>query len=111
MFRTRGIRSEMFGCVPVWARRVLLLSKRKTEEGGSTYCRILRSTFCIRDWISRALPPTAQDLEMTIKALTEAIDTLKSEIAEMQVQLKRAGEDREKENKEFQMTVADQRQF
>ena len=52
-----------------------------------------------------------EDLEMTIKALTEAIDTLKSEIAEMQVQLKRAGEDREKENKEFQMTVADQRQY
>merc|ERR1712217_743021 len=50
-----------------------------------------------------------EDLEMTIKALTEAIDTLKAEIAEMQVQLKRAGEDREKENKEFQMTVADQR--
>merc|ERR1740123_429555 len=39
----------------------------------------------------------------------EAIDTLKAEIAEMQVQLKRAGEDREKENKEFQTTVADQR--
>ena len=56
-------------------------------------------------------PPTVQDLEMTIKALTGAIDTLKSEIAEMQVQLKRAGEDREKENKEFQMTVADQRQY
>merc|ERR1712039_687385 len=50
-----------------------------------------------------------EDLELTIKTLTEAIDTLKSEIAEMQVQLKRAGEDREKENKEFQMTVADQR--
>merc|ERR1712160_46708 len=33
----------------------------------------------------------------------------KSEIAEMQVQMKRAGEDREKENKEFQQTVADQR--
>merc|ERR1711976_85882 len=41
--------------------------------------------------------------------LTEAIEQFKSEIAEMQVQLKRAGEDREKENKEFQMTVADQR--
>merc|ERR1712183_687959 len=40
---------------------------------------------------------------------TEAIDQLKSEIAEMQVRLKRAGEDREKENKEFRMTVADQR--
>merc|ERR1712050_55859 len=51
-----------------------------------------------------------EDLEMTIKALTEAIETLKSEIAEMQVQLKRAGEDREKQNKEFQSTVADQRE-
>merc|ERR1719199_2059886 len=50
-----------------------------------------------------------EDLDNTIKSLTEAIDTLKSEIAEMQVQLKRAGEDREKENKEFQQTVADQR--
>merc|ERR1719171_307538 len=50
-----------------------------------------------------------EDLTMTIDQLTKAIDTLKSEVAEMQVQLKRAGEDREKENKEFQMTVADQR--
>merc|ERR1711862_876603 len=51
-----------------------------------------------------------EDLELTIKQLTDAIDALKAEIAEMQVQLKRAGEDREKENKEFQMTVADQRE-
>jgi len=51
-----------------------------------------------------------EGLEMTIKALTEALDTLKAEIAEMQVQLKRAGEDREKQNKEFQTTVADQRE-
>merc|ERR1712014_478922 len=50
-----------------------------------------------------------EDLEMQIDALTKAIDNLKSEIAEMQVQMKRAGEDREKENKEFQATVADQR--
>merc|ERR1712072_66499 len=49
-----------------------------------------------------------EDLEATIAALTKAIDQLKAEVAEMQVQLKRAGEDREKENKEFQMTVADQ---
>merc|ERR1711941_171535 len=49
-------------------------------------------------------------LELTIQTLTEAIETLKAEIAEMQVQLKRAGEDREKQNKEFQMTVADQRE-
>merc|ERR1712039_1075902 len=51
-----------------------------------------------------------EDLEMTIKTLTEEIEKLKGEIAEMQVQLKRAGEDREKENKEFQTTVADQRE-
>merc|ERR1712037_216731 len=50
-----------------------------------------------------------EDLEMTIDALTKAIDKLKAEIAEMQVQMKRAVEDREKENKEFQSTVADQR--
>jgi len=50
-----------------------------------------------------------EDLESTIKALTQAIDQLKAEVQEMQVQLKRAGEDREKENKEFQTTVADQR--
>merc|ERR1719440_1254107 len=50
-----------------------------------------------------------EDLEMTIQTLTKAIDQLKSEVAEMQVQLKRAGEDREKQNKEFQQTVADQR--
>merc|ERR1719220_467220 len=50
------------------------------------------------------------ELEATIKVLGEAIDTLKAEIAEMQVQLKRAGEDREKQNKEFQSTVADQRE-
>merc|ERR1719444_557590 len=50
-----------------------------------------------------------EDLEMTIKTLTDEIDKLKAEIAEMQVQMKRAGEDREKENKEFQTTVADQR--
>jgi len=50
-----------------------------------------------------------EDLELTIKTLTGEIDTLKSEVGEMQVQMKRAGEDREKQNKEFQQTVADQR--
>jgi hypothetical protein len=51
-----------------------------------------------------------EDLEMAIAELAKAIETLKAEITEMQVQLKRAGEDREKENKEFQTTVADQRE-
>mmetsp|Transcript_150420 Transcript_150420/g.273670 ORF Transcript_150420/g.273670 Transcript_150420/m.273670 type:complete len:697 (+) Transcript_150420:72-2162(+) len=51
-----------------------------------------------------------EDLESTIKSLADAIAALEAEVAEMQVQLKRAGEDREKENKEFQMTIADQRE-
>merc|ERR1719321_784022 len=45
-----------------------------------------------------------------IEELTKAIAQLTSEIAEMQVQLKRAGEDRELENKDFQQVVADQRE-
>jgi uncharacterized coiled-coil protein SlyX len=49
------------------------------------------------------------DLTSTIDELTKAIATLQAEIAEMQTQLKRAGEDREKENADFQTTVADQR--
>merc|ERR1719407_176687 len=47
---------------------------------------------------------------MTIHELTKSIATLEAEIAEMQTQLKRAGEDREMENKDFQQTVADQRE-
>merc|ERR1719421_374369 len=49
------------------------------------------------------------DLTLQIDTLAKEIETLKMEIEELEVQLKRAGEDREKENKEFQMTVADQR--
>jgi chromosome segregation ATPase len=49
------------------------------------------------------------DLDGRIKDLQAQIDTLKAEIAEAQVQLKRAGEDREKQNLEFQKTVQDQR--
>jgi len=49
------------------------------------------------------------DLTSTIDDLTKSIETLTAEIAEMQTQLKRAGEDREKENADFQMTISDQR--
>merc|ERR1719223_1115259 len=55
------------------------------------------------------LEASIDDLNMNIKQLTADLDNLKAQIAEMKVQMKRAGEDRETENKEFQMTVADQR--
>merc|ERR1719271_1848026 len=51
-----------------------------------------------------------ETLASTIDELTKSIATLEAEIAEMQTQLKRAGEDRELENKDFQATVADQRE-
>merc|ERR1719379_131381 len=49
------------------------------------------------------------DLKTTIETLKKDIETKNAEVAEMQVQAKRAGEDREAENAEFQETVADQR--
>lgn len=54
---------------------------------------------------------TAQidDLTETIRKLTEDIKTTKSEIAEMQTQMKRASENREAENADFQQAVMDQR--
>lgn len=49
-------------------------------------------------------------LETTIGELTTAVTTLKSEIDEMNIQIKRAGEDRELVNRDFQQTVQDQRE-
>jgi len=49
-------------------------------------------------------------LEQVMSELGDSLKTLKSEIAEMNVQIKRAGEDRELENKDFQTTVTDQRE-
>merc|ERR1719267_452902 len=93
---------------------IATLLKEKEDE-------IKHKDFCVEEFNSNQLQTEKkerekqdliakiEDLEMTIKQLTEAIDTLKAEIADMQVQLKRAGEDRELQNKEFQLTVADQR--
>ena len=45
------------------------------------------------------------DLTAMIEELTKAIAALQAEIAEMQTHMKRAGEDRELENKDFQQVV------
>jgi len=50
-----------------------------------------------------------EDLASTIDTLAKSIETLKADVVDLSTQLKRAGEDREKENKEFQIVVADQR--
>merc|ERR1719420_1979463 len=48
------------------------------------------------------------ELEATIKRLSEEIAKAKSDIANLQVELQRASEDRKQENLDFQKTVADQ---
>merc|ERR1719326_57861 len=51
-----------------------------------------------------------EDLKAHIAELTKSIATLNAEVDETRIQLKRAGEDRELENKDFQQVVADQRE-
>jgi chromosome segregation ATPase len=49
-------------------------------------------------------------LKAEISEVEEAMKTLTAEIAELHVQIKRAGEDREAENKDFQATILDQQE-
>merc|ERR1719163_48331 len=49
------------------------------------------------------------NLENTIEKLNTEIETLKGEYKDMQVSLKRAGEDRKAENAIFQQAISDQR--
>ena len=56
-----------------------------------------------------ALTAKIEDLSATIDTLTSEIDTLAQSIADMQLQIKHAGEDRELENREYKQTVTDQR--
>jgi len=91
------------------------LLKQKADE-------IKHRDFCINEFNTNqmqtekkmreksAAAAKVEDLELTIKDLTTSIDTLKSEIAEMQRQLKQASQDRGTENTEFRTMVADQRQ-
>jgi chromosome segregation ATPase len=55
------------------------------------------------------LQATMEQLQAEITTIKGDIKDLSEQIAEMQVQLKRAGEDREIQNKDFQTTVQDQR--
>merc|ERR1719194_21557 len=78
------------------------LIKEKEDE-------IKHKDFCIEELNNNERDTEIEDLAMTIDTLAKEIEVLKADVAELQVQMKRAGEDREKQNKEFQVTVADQR--
>jgi chromosome segregation ATPase len=62
-----------------------------------------------KEQIKSTLEEKIADLAESIGSLKKLQVTLKAEVGELQVELKRAGEDREKANSEFQTTVADQR--
>lgn len=49
------------------------------------------------------------DLSSSISTLTDEIDALKAQVAQTNVEMKAASENREAENKDFQVTVADQK--
>merc|ERR1719310_693889 len=49
------------------------------------------------------------DLSSTITTLTDEIAALKAQVAQTLVEMKAASEQREAENKDFQVTVADQK--
>jgi len=93
---------------------VAALDKEKAEE-------IKKKDFCVEEFdkndVQTEIKTHAKadvnakiaDLEATIKNVADNINQLQADIAEMKKEVKYAGDDREKENKEFQMTVADQR--
>jgi len=56
-----------------------------------------------------SLQANIADLEATIKKLATDIETTKEEIAAMEIEMKRAGEDRAAENADYQQTVNDHR--
>jgi len=90
-----------------------LLTEKKDEIKMKDFCREAfnenqRNTED-KEREKKGLEETIDGLTITIEELTKALETLKAEIAEMKIQKKRAGEDREIENKEFQGAVADQR--
>eukprot|EP00812_Abedinium_dasypus_P001160 NODE_113_length_2074_cov_395.472016.p1 GENE.NODE_113_length_2074_cov_395.472016~~NODE_113_length_2074_cov_395.472016.p1 ORF type:complete len:612 (-),score=277.50 NODE_113_length_2074_cov_395.472016:221-2056(-) len=94
---------------------VTQLLKEKDDE-------VKHRDFCIDEDHSIELQTEAKEREKmdavaeidsitgTLNQLTNSIEQLKGEIVEMETQMKRAGEDRDKENKEFQAAVTDQRE-
>merc|ERR1719420_1291210 len=78
-----------------------LLKEKADEIKHKDYCinGLNENTKDTEKWehTKKDLITKIDDLTMTIDECTKAIETLKSEIGEMQVQLKHAGQDREKQ--------------
>jgi len=109
------VRLDAFECVKK------AIADMITELGNEKADEIKHKDFCVDEFNTNKMQTetkerekslataSLEDMSMTVKSLTEALDALKAEVAEMNVQMKRAGEDRENQNKEFQAIVSDQR--
>lgn len=110
-----SVRSDVFAEVRAKIQEMVdQLTKEKADE-------VKLKDFCIAEINTNEADTEAKtrdkdDLTAKVADLTTSVDTLgkeiealKAEVTELGVQIKRAGEDREKENAEFQLVVADQR--
>merc|ERR1719265_1132758 len=92
---------------------VELKKTQKEEDEKKEYCRTeLRKNEVDTRTQKKEKADTEQkmeDLKLTASTLAEEITALKSDVLNTQVEMKKAGEVREAENKEFQVTVSDQR--
>jgi len=91
-----------------------LLKEQKDEQAHRDWCNTERNT---NDQQTASAERTKSDLDAAIEgltqkidALTKEIDGLQAEIADAQIEIKRAGEDREAQNRDFQTVVTDQRE-
>merc|ERR1719262_1022812 len=80
----------------------MLTKEQKDEVKKRDYCISALNTnerdMAMKERDKNDLIALIDDLKQTIKTLTNEIEVLKTEIAELQVQLKRASQNREKEN-------------
>merc|ERR1719359_2470341 len=89
-----------------------LTNEMKTEETARNECVAQLNDNAAdtgaRNDEKRSLQTNIDDLTMTISNLKDDIANANNEISVTMIEMKRASEDREKANKEFQMTVGDQ---
>merc|ERR1719310_2073933 len=90
-----------------------LKTTQKTEAEKYEYCtseiKANEKEAAAKTDLKADLEQKIADLESTISTLTDEIAALKAEIAQTNVEMKAASETRELENKDFQVTVADQK--
>merc|ERR1719335_1531698 len=94
----------------------MMAELKKTQKEEADKYEFCTSEIKANDKERAAKTDTKADLEQTIADLTAKIETLQAEIKQLnadilntRVEMKKASENREAENKDFQVTVADQK--